>query len=227
MSLESRLEYRFRNPALLELALTHPSLGHEEGGRHAHNERLEFLGDAVLEMAITHHLYHLDPNASEGRLTKVRAHLANRTALREIADVLGLGDHLRLGKAEAAQGGRQRASNLANVVEAIIGAIFLDSGYEAARVFVVRHISARLNQIAANPEPENAKGILQEKLHAMRKTPLYRTLSETGPAHCKKFEAAVEVDGQVLGTGAGNTKKEAEMRAAMAALEQLKTLSTR
>jgi len=222
--LSSKLGYPFRNPALLELALTHPSFSHESrirGASRPHNERLEFLGDAVLELAITEHLYHLSPDANEGRLTKIRAHLANRSALQEIAESLDLGRHLRLGEAEAAHGGRQRPSSLANVVEAIIGAMFLDGGYEPARAFVVRHIEPRLKQIAGNPEPENAKGILQEKLHAIGKNPVYRLLAETGPAHQKQFESAVEVEGRTLGTGKGGTKKEAEMCAAMAALKLL------
>ncbi len=219
--LETTLQYTFQNPKLLDQALTHSSLGHEQKMRLPHNERMEFLGDAVLALVIAEHLYQLHPDLPEGHLTKVRSHLVNRAALAEIAQSLDLGPHLRLGRAEATQGGRQRASNLANAMEAIIAAIFLDSGYNAARDLVLRLVGPRLGKIAENPEPENAKGLLQEKLHAVGKQAVYRLVSETGPAHRREFESAVEVDGQPMGTGTGATKKEAETRAAASALKLL------
>lgn len=222
MSFEEKLQYTFRNPALLELALTHPSLGHERSQRVPHNERLEFLGDAVLALAISAHLYAIYPDIAEGHLTKMRAHLVNRSALVEMAVVLGLGEHLRLGEAEISQGGRQRVSNLANAFEAVIGAIFLDAGYETARAFVLRHVGPRLDHLTDNPEPENAKGLLQEKLHLIGKVPQYRIMSEKGPDHRKEFEAVVELEGKILGSGCGSTKKDAEMRAAAVALEWLR-----
>ena len=223
MNLETKLGYTFRDPKLLELALTHPSWGHEQGRRLPHNERLEFLGDAVLELAISEHLYCLYPEFAEGHLTKMRAHLASRDALVEMAEALELGGYLRLGEAEAVQGGRRRPSNLANALEATIGAIFLDGGYKVVSVFVVQQIERRLKQLAKNPEPENAKGILQEKLHALGQMATYRILSEKGPAHRKQFEATVEMNGKILGTGLGNTKKEAEKQAAMVALTVLQS----
>ncbi len=219
--LESQLGHKFHHPTLLELALTHSSWGHELKKRLPHNERLEFLGDAVLQLAISEHLYHLYPHVAEGQLTKIRAHLVNRSSLVTMAKVLHLGAHLRLGKAEISQGGRERSSNLANAMEAIIGAIFLDGGYEAARTFVLPRIEPRLSEITDNPEPENAKGILQEKLHALGQQAVYRIISEQGPPHRKEFQAVVEVDGKLLGSGTGNTKKEAEMRAALTALQRI------
>ncbi|MBI4026099.1 MAG: ribonuclease III [Verrucomicrobia bacterium] len=221
--LETQLGHRFRNPSLLQLALTHPSWGHERKQPSPHNERLEFLGDAVLELAISDHLYHLFPDMPEGHLTKMRAHLVNRSALTEMAKEVNLGDHLLLGKAEAAHGGRERPSNLANAMEAVIGAIFLDGGYTAARAFAIAQVDPRLKKLSDNPEPENAKGILQERLHAVGLNPVYRITSETGPAHRKQFEAQVEVHGRVVGKGAGLTKKEAETRAAMSALSALRS----
>ncbi len=218
---ESRLGYTFQNPELLQLALTHASWAHEQKKRLPHNERLEFLGDAVLELATSEHLFRALSNMEEGRLTKIRAHLVNRSALVEMAEALDLGSHLVLGEAEALQGGRERPSNLANAMEALIGAIFLDGGYQPAQAFVIPLIECRLKEMNDNPEPENAKGILQEKLHAVGRQAVYRIISEMGPPHRKEFKATVEIDGQIVGTGVGPTKKEAEMQAAGVALEHL------
>ncbi len=216
-----KINYTFRDPQLLKLALTHSSWGHEQKKRVPHNERLEFLGDAVLALIVSDHLYHLYPDTPEGGLTKIRAHLVNRSALIKMAKVLDLGQHLLLGQAEAAHGGRERPSNLANAIEAIIGALFLDGGFEAARTFVIQRIDSRLREISDNPEPENAKGILQEKLHALGLEAVYRIISEEGPPHQKEFCAVVEMDGQICGTGKGLTKKTAEMQAAQVALNGL------
>jgi len=219
--LETRLGYIFRNPDLLELALTHSSKAHEQKRRLPHNERLEFLGDAVLELVTADYLYHLLPDVEEGRLTKIRAHLVNRSALAEMARSLDLGDDLLLGQAEAKHGGRDRPSTLSNAVEAIVGAVFLDGGYGAARALAVRLIEPRLRRLSDNPEPDNAKGFLQERLHGLDKKASYRIVSESGPPHEREFQATVTVEGEVIGTGVGRTKKEAETRAAMAALAVL------
>ncbi len=219
--LEIRLGHTFRDPALLELALTHASWGHEKNQRLAHNERMEFLGDAVLQLIISEHLYQRYPDVPEGHLTKVRAHLVSRSSLVAMAKSLDLGPHLILGPSEETQGGRNRASNLANAVEAILGAIYLDQGLEASRLFLIRQIEPRLSQISDNPEPENAKGLLQEALHAHGAQPVYRIIAETGPAHCRRFEASVEFNGKLMGKGIGATKKEAETLAAQEALKAL------
>lgn len=214
--------YLFRRPELLDLALTHSSFTHGTPQAGQHNERLEFLGDAILQAVVTEHLFLLHGERNEGWLTKARAHLVNRAALHELAGELGLGNLLRLGKAEERQGGRRRPSNLANAVEAVIGAVFLDGGYEAARRFVLDYVEGRVRQIPSDPEPENLKGALQERLHASGQTPAYRIVSESGPAHAKTFESEVSVDGRVLGRGRGATKKEAESRAAAEALRVLR-----
>lgn len=218
-SLEAKLDYHFRNPALLELALTHASWGHQQKKRLPHNERLEFLGDSVLSLAISEQLYNLFPDIAEGRLTKIRAHLVNRSSMVAMAKEMGLGDYLIMSKAESSQGGRERVSNLANAMEAIIAAIYLDGGFDAARKFVVTRLEPRLLTITDNPEPENAKGSLQEKLHAMGKEAAYRIISEEGPPHSRRFEAVVELAGEVIGKGGGATKKIAEMEAAAQALK--------
>lgn len=213
--------YLFRRPELLDLALTHASFTHGTSRAGQHNERLEFLGDAILQAVVTEHLFLLHGGRDEGWLTKARAHLVNRAALHELAGELRLGGMLRLGKAEERQGGRRRPSNLANAVEAVIGAVFLDGGYEAARRFVLDYVEGRMRQLPSDPEPENLKGALQERLHAAGRTPVYRIVSERGPAHSKEFEAEVLVEGQVLGRGRGTTKKEAESHAAAEALRGL------
>jgi ribonuclease-3 len=223
-SIESKLGYSFRNPELLELALTHASCSHEQKARLPHNERLEFLGDAVLQLVISEYLYSKYPEAAEGWLTKTRAHLVNRSSLLEIAKMLDVGSYLRLGEAEISQGGRERASNLANAVEAIIGALFLDGSLEAARAFILKTFQTKLEGLGATPQIENTKGTLQEILHSKGESAVYRIISESGPAHKKKFEAVVEINGKTMGTGIGESKKEAEIKAASAALEKLSSL---
>ena len=213
--------YHFRRPELLELALTHSSFNHGSPKAGQHNERLEFLGDAILQAVVTEHLFLLHGKRDEGWLTKARAHLVNRTALHELAGELMLGDILHMGRAEERQGGRKRPSNLANAVEAVIGAVFLDGGYEAARRFVLDYVEGRVRHLPADPEPENLKGTLQERLHAGGRTPVYRIVSESGPAHARVFESEVFVGGQSMGRGRGATKKEAESRAAEEALRSL------
>jgi ribonuclease-3 len=216
-----KLGYKFRDPGLLKLALTHASWGHEQNKRIPHNERLEFLGDSVLELITSEYLYLSYPDLPEGKLTKMRAHLVNRSALVEMATTLNLGAELILGDAEASNGGRDRVSNLANAMEAVIGAIFLDSGYDAVKEVVIKHIEGRLKLLNDNPEPHNSKGILQEKLHAMGEQATYSITSESGPAHQREFNASVEIKGKIYGTGVGKTKKDAETQAALIALEKL------
>ncbi len=218
---ESQLGHSFHDPSLLQLALTHASFGHEKNQRLPHNERLEFLGDAVLQIIISEHLYQRFPNVPEGHLTKVRAHLVSRNSLVALARHLQLGTQLVLGPSEETQGGRERASNLANAFEAILGALYLDGGLDAARRFLLKEIEPRLNEISDNPEPENAKGILQETLHARGQSPVYRIVTESGPPHQRQFEAVVEIDGIIMGKGTGATKKEAETLAAQEALRKV------
>lgn len=217
------ISYQFRDENLLRLALTHPSVAHEIAAPTPHNQRLEFLGDAVLGLVLTQKLYEQFPAHDEGPLTKARAHLVNRKTLAERARAIELGAHLILGRGEEVHGGRERDSALADAYEALIGAIFLDGGFDAAREFVLREFSAAFGELSALPLIENPKGELQELLqtHSAR-TPEYQTVSATGPDHDRIFECVVLHEGNELARGNGKSKKAAESDAALAALKKLR-----
>jgi ribonuclease-3 len=218
---QDRLGCKFRDENLLRLALTHPSIAHESGLATAHNQRLEFLGDAVLQLILTQKLYEQFPGSDEGLLTKARSKLVNRRALAERARSLGLGGHLVLSRGEETHGGRERPSALADAFEALLGAIFLDGGFETAREFVLREFSAALAPAAAGaPDIENPKGELQELLQSRSPhAPEYQTISATGPDHDRVFECTVHHEGVELARGTGKSKKAAESDAALAALK--------
>ncbi len=221
--LQSRLAYTFRDEGLLRLALTHPSLAHEGGVSVPHNQRLEFLGDAVLQLILTHELYENFPAFDEGPLTKARAKLVNRRTLAEHARGLGLGAHLILSRGEETSGGRERASTLADAVEALLGAIFLDGGFDAARKFILREFSPAFGKLSVLPTIENPKGELQELLQARSpEAPEYHVLSATGPDHDRVFECVVQHAGVELARGSGKSKKAAESDAARVALKKLR-----
>ncbi len=218
-SLEEEFGYRFNNPLLLAEALTHPSLAYETHRAHFDNQRLEFLGDAVLQLIFTHELFRTFADYNEGNLTKLRARLVSRTALAAYARARGLGQHLLMGRGEDASGGRTRASTLSDAFEALIGAIYLDGGLEAARSVILRLCAAELARIAEEPKEVNPKGQLQEMLQALSSSgPRYSIIAEEGPDHQKRFSARVEWNGHTLGTGEGLSKKQAETAAAEAAL---------
>src|SRR5256885_2233301 len=180
--LQTHLGYRFQDPALLQLALTHPSVAHEKGTPVQTNQRLEFLGDAVLQLVLTGELYEKFPAFGEGPLTKGRAKLVNRRTLAEHAWRLGLGSHLIVSRGEEIHGGRERPSALADTFEALLGAIFLDGGFEAARDFILDQFQGAFGQLSALPVLENPKGELQELLQAVSsEAPQYRVVSSTGP----------------------------------------------
>lgn len=221
--LEQTIGYRFRNVALLTEALTHPSLAHEKTGvNHQHNQRLEFLGDAVLQLLLTDRLYQLHPDLPEGKLTQIRAHLANRHALYRRAQAVELGQYLLLGRGEETSGGRQRLSTLADAYEALLGAVYLDGGIRAARSFVNRQFKQEFQQMRQVTPQQNPKGQLQELLQAESPAnPVYRVVHESGPDHHKHFEVVVEWAGQELGRGRGSSKKQAESAAAEVALSQV------
>lgn len=219
--LEERVGYKFRNSLLLAEALTHPSLAYETQKPHFDNQRLEFLGDAVIQLILTEQLYSMFPTFSEGRLTKLRSRLVSRNALQQYANLFELGQYLLMGKGEEASGGRERASTLADAFEALAGAIYLDGGLEATRDFLFRHCQEAIDQIVDTPSEVNPKGQLQEILQAISATsPKYKILSQEGPDHCKTFESCVEWEGLRLGFGTGSSKKEAEASAAEDALEE-------
>ncbi len=222
-TLQTTLGYRFHDTALLQLALTHPSLAHEVGPGTAHNQRLEFLGDAVLQLALTNQLYRKFPDYGEGPLTKARAQLVNRTTLASQGRRLRLGEYLILSRGEETSGGRTRNSALADGFEAVIGAVFLDGGYESARELIEKLFTDAWGELGVLPNLENPKGELQEMLQATSPdAPCYELISASGPDHNRSFESAVLHHGVELARGIGRSKKLAESEAAMAALLRLR-----
>jgi ribonuclease-3 len=208
---------------MLRLALTHPSIAHEQGAPVQHNQRLEFLGDAVLQLVLTRELYEKFPAFDEGPLTKARAKLVNRRALAVHGRTLDLGEHLIVSRGEELSGGRERPSALADAYEALVGAIFLDGGFDVAREFILREFHAGFGQLSVIPMLENPKGELQEFLQARSPAaPLYHVVSATGPDHDRVFECTVHHAGAELARGSGKSKKAAESEAALAALKKLR-----
>ena len=221
--LQDQLGYVFREPALLRLALTHPSVAHEQGVPIQTNQRLEFLGDAVLQLVLTRELYEKFPAFGEGPLTKARAKLVNRRTLAEHAKRLGLGENLIVSRGEEMHGGRERVSALADTFEALLGAVFLDRGFEPAREFILRQFVSAFSQFSVIPTIENPKGELQEMLQATSaEPPDYHVVSTTGPDHDRVFECTVHHGGVELARGVGKSKKAAESEAALAALNNLR-----
>jgi ribonuclease-3 len=222
-ALHDRLGFTFRDDGLLNLALTHPSVSHEEGAGVAHNQRLEFLGDAVLQLVLTTELYEKFPVTDEGPLTKARAQMVNRRALASRGRRLRLGEHLVLSRGEESSGGRERPSTLADAFEALLGAIYLDGGFDAACEFILRQFREEFGELHVIPNLENPKGELQELLQAnSTESPQYQLETVTGPDHDRQFECAVYHERILLGRGRGKSKKEAESRAAQNALETLR-----
>jgi ribonuclease III len=218
--LEERLSYKFRQPGLLEQALTHPSVGHEKQRYHIDNQRLEFLGDAVLQLVITEYLYAKFPKEQEGPLTKLRARLVSRDALKTQGLALNLGEHLIMGRGEEASGGRTRSSSIADAFEAIVGAIYLDSDFATTRNFILREMEKALAGVLEEPVDVNPKGQLQEILQAIStRAPAYETISAKGPEHAKTFVVEVRWEGETLGRGTGQSKQAAEIAAADDALK--------
>lgn len=218
--LEQRIGYKFRNPLLLAEALTHPSLRHETQRRYFDNQRLEFLGDAVLQLVITEYLYESFSREAEGRLTKLRSRLVSRESLKQHAAALELGQHLMLGRGEEASGGRVRDSTLADAFEALIGALYLDSDLATVRRIILEEMGAELALIAEDPVDINPKGHLQELLQAISpRSPIYESISQAGPEHAKTFVVRVIWEGTNLGEGTGRSKKFAETAAAVEALK--------
>ena len=218
--LEKRIGYKFRNPLLLAEALTHPSLGHETQRRHFDNQRLEFLGDAILQLVITERLFTQFPQGDEGHLTKLRSRLVSREALKTHAAALDLGRYLMMGRGEEASGGRERTSTLADAFEALLGAIYLDADLETVRKFILAEAKADLAQLDEEPVDINPKGHLQELLQAISpRSPVYEVISQSGPEHEKTFVVKVVWEGGELGQGSGQSKKHAETAAAIEAMK--------
>ena len=221
--LQVRLGHHFNDENLLRLALTHPSVAHEQNHPQPHNQRLEFLGDSVLGLVLSRELYEKFPEADEGVLTKSRAKLVNAAALATHGRSLELGAHLILSRGEENTGGRERASALADAFEALLGAVFLDGGFAVAREFILREFAADFDGLALPAGIDNPKGELQELLQARSPAaPLYQLVSAEGPDHDRKFICAVLHDGVELARGSGKSKKAAESDAAQVALNQLR-----
>lgn len=208
--------------SLLKRALTHRSFLNENESAQKHNERLEFLGDAVLELTVSEYLFEKFPEKPEGTLTAYRAALVRTTTLAEVAATLELGQKLRLSKGEELTGGRQNPSLLANTFEAVMGAIYLDQDYQAAKAFVAKHLLPKLNTIIEKGLFKDFKSTLQEHVQAEgHDSPEYQVIDEEGPDHNKQFTINVKVDGEIMGQGSGKSKQSAQQAAARDALEKL------
>ena len=221
--LQQILGVSFKDPSLLEQALVHSSYVNENpGSALTSNERLEFLGDAVLGSVIAEKLYHDLPSFTEGEMTKLRATLVCRDTLAQAARAVGLGDYLYLGKGEEASGGRHKPVNLAGALEAMIAAIYLDQGPATTKDFILRLFNKEFQKVVSQGAEVNYKSQLQELIQAReQQTPTYHVIEATGPDHDKRFTVEVKVGDTVLGRGSGRSKKEAETEAARSALERL------
>jgi ribonuclease III len=218
--IEAILDVNFNDRELLRRALTHRSYAHEASlGWDDTNERLEFLGDAVLDLIISDYMYLSHTHLDEGELTRIRSYLVNMNSLAVMARELGIGPYILLSRDERADGGDEKASILADTLEALIGAVYIDMGVEAARRLVLRLVRERLDEALSGPLDFDYKSRLQEQVVKEKGVlPKYR-LYEKGPDHRKIFHATVYVDGEDLGQGSGSSKKEAEQAAARQALE--------
>lgn len=218
------LGYEFKNLQLLVRALTHTSYVNENNIPYFEsNQRLEFLGDAVLDMVISEELYNNYDNLSEGDMTQIRAKIVCEQTLAKKAQELNLGSFLFLGRGEEMSGGRQRQSNLADTFESLIGAIYLDGGLEAVRCFIKKHLRNEIVNVVNNEDFRNYKTLLQEMVQkAYQGSVIYEVVKEDGPDHDKTFYIQVKLGSKVLGRGCGKNKKTAEQLAAQEALTKLK-----
>jgi len=219
--IEQILGHTFSNKALLQTALTHPSVTHESKGKTESNQRLEFLGDSVFQITLSRHLYDSFPHFAEGKLTQLRSRLVSGKAFTELARRHQLAQYLILSKAEESNQGREKPGALADLVEALIGAIYLDAGQDAAQQIIITLIQPLLDEALKTNEEPNPKGTLQEILQNLAPlAPCYRITKEDGPPHNKIFTAEVHWQDKALGQGQGNSKQAAQSQAALDALEQ-------
>lgn len=221
-ALEESIGYSFNNSKLLQTAFTHCSAAQNGDAKPEHNQRLEFLGDSVLEMCISEYLYLAFPKMTEGRLTKIRAGIVSESVLASAARKLSLGAYLKIGKGEERTGGRTKSSILADVSEALIGAVYLDGGLESARGFILEFLAEQIQEAIEAGGIRDYKTELQEAAHkAGLGESSYSITFETGPDHKKEFFAQVCITGEVWGEGNGPSKKAAEQQAARLALKRL------
>ncbi|MDO4568472.1 MAG: ribonuclease III [Clostridia bacterium] len=222
LRIEDRLGYRFDNRELLVTALTHSSYVRGDSNRTEFNERLEFLGDAVLGFIIGEAIYRSKSELDEGDMTRTRAAIVNATALHSVAVALDIGSAMRMGTGEARSGGRTKKSILADAVEAIIGAIYIDGGIESAREFIQKHFAQLIRDSLASAHERDPKTRLQERIQREHSGDLrYELVSESGPAHKRTYVMAAVLNGEVLGTGSGGSKQAAGLQAAEIALQSL------
>lgn len=221
--LEKHLGYLFKNRELLIEALTHRSFYHENPDKaDAYNERLEFLGDSVLGFVIVEYLFLTDSRLAESVMAKAKSYLVKESVLSEIASSISLGKHLRLGKGEDATGGRTKRSLLADAIEAVLGAVYLDGGYKKARELILRLFNGKIDTILSSGEFHDFKTELQEKTQLLFSTiPEYKIIKQEGEEHKKIFTVDVYITGKKFGTGNGKSKKEAETLAAKEAIHRL------
>jgi ribonuclease-3 len=216
--LEKILGVKFKNTALLEEALTHKSFAMEQGGKVAFNERLEFLGDSVLSSAVAHYLFNRYPDVDEGRLSQLKSMLVSRPSLTVWGREIEVGKYLRLSDGENATGGRERDSIVGNAMEALLGALYLEAGYDKAQKFIDKLLAKRKRLVTADH-----KSRLQEWAQKKYKIPPSYVVSRSfGPDHAKTFEINVAISNEILGSGSGKSKKEAEQAAARDALKRIK-----
>ena len=222
--LQNELGVSFRRQSLLQQAFVHSSYCNENPGlAPSSNERLEFLGDAILNFVVTEKLYREFPRLPEGELTELRAALVCRETLAQVASELSLGNWLLLGRGEETNEGRAKASNLANAMEALTGALYLDQGLGSTRQFVLRQLSPQLTKVKAGMIISNYKALVQELIQGQKKpTPVYRLVGASGPDHRKQFTVEIVIEGETLGKGTGRNKKIAENQAARVAWERLR-----
>jgi ribonuclease-3 len=219
--IEMRIDYPFKDRKLLALAFTHRSFCNENKETDQHNERLEFLGDSILNLLIAEYLYRYLPKTPEGDLSYLRSRLVEATSCVTYIQKLELGDYILMGKGERMNDGRGRETILADLFEALIGAIYLDSGLQATKRFLFKNFSPEIDAILKTPV-RNFKAELQDKIQKQYKeAPQYEVVSESGPDHSKHFKVIVSLRGEVLGEGVGNSKKIAQQQAAEKALEKL------
>ena len=223
--LQQVLGIQFKNPSLLEQALTHSSFVNEQQGTSS-NERLEFLGDAILDLIIAEKLFHDLPDHAEGEMTQIRAILVSSGTLCQLAKSINLGSYLYLGKGEEASGGREKRTNLESAMEAVIAAVYLDRGLPETADLVYRlfgtEIEKTINRGTVNDHKSRLQEVLQRKYH---RGPRYLIVDTEGPVHDRRFKVVASLDDKILGTGTGSSRREAEMEAARQALDNMDQLS--